>query len=389
MNSKFASRMQNLSSGPISKILKLANNPDIISLAGGFPAPETFPVEIIKKITSGIFDKYGTKIFQYGSSEGLPELRSAIADYIKCKKIDCLADEVVIFTGAQNAINTISMLFLDKNDNVAIESPTFLAAVKTFKAYEADIISLEMDSEGIIPESYEKALKEKNLKFTYLIPNFQNPTGSTMSLKRRKEITDLAKKYNSLIIEDDPYFELRLKGEDLPSLYCFAKENVIHLGSLSKVLSPGLRVGYCICSKELVQNLSSLKQCIDVHTDNLAQAVSAEYIFKGYLTNQLENIRNIYLKRLGVMAEAIKKYLPLAEFNSIEGGMFIWLKLNKNVDTEDIYEECIRKGVAFVPGKYFYSENAQKDTMRLNFTNVDEVNIEKGIGLISEVLNTK
>lgn len=388
MNYKYASRMSNLAAGPIANILKVAGKPGIISLAGGLPSPETFPRNAIKQITSNIFEKYGNKIFQYGTSEGLMELREAVANYVSKKDIQCESENVLIFTGAQSALNTIAMLFLDKDNSVAIESPTFLAAVKAFKAYEPNIISLDMDDEGIIPESYETALKNSSLRFTYIIPNFQNPTGQTMSLSRRKLIADLAKKYNSLILEDDPYYELRMKGENLPSLYSLAPENVIHVGSLSKVLSPGLRIGYCICNEEIIHNLCSLKQCIDVHTDHLAQAIAAEYISQGYLESQLEKITQIYSPRLECMASSIKEYMPEIKFVYPEGGMFVWLKFNKNIDTEDFYDECISKGVAFVPGKFFFADTPQADTMRLNFTNVDESNIKKGIKTISEVFRT-
>jgi len=383
---RFASRMDSIRGGPIGNILKIASKPGIISLAGGLPAPETFPVNKIKNLTQDVYEVYGNRLFQYGMSEGLPELRQTIATYAHKKAISADINNVLICTGAQSALNLIGVLFIDKGDVVGLESPTFLAAVKAFKTYQPDLLGLPMDDEGIIPTSYEAFLSTYNPKFTYIIPNFQNPTGKTMSLQRRHEIIDLAIKYNSLIIEDDPYYELRYMGEHLPSLYSLAPNNVIHTGTLSKVLAPGLRIGYCIASEEITSNLASLKQSSDVHSDHLSQAIAAEYLSHGHLEQQLPTILGLYSKRLDTMIASIQTEFPDISLYKPEGGMFVWLRLNVDLDTESIYETCVQKGVAFVPGKFFYPNHPEQNTMRLNFTNVSEENIRKGIKIIASVL---
>lgn len=387
---KLASRTKRMPMSAIRELFKVMNKPGMISLAGGAPAPEAFPVEVIKELSSKIIDKYGPATFQYGITEGFNPLRKALSEYVKIKKIDVSEDEVFISTGAQSAINAVAMIMINKGDKIAVESPTFLASLKTFNAYEPEYVSLEMDDEGIIPEIYEEILKNNDIKFTYIIPNFQNPTGKTLSLSRRKQIVEITKKYDAIILEDDPYFELRYIGNNLPSLQSLAPENVIHIGSLSKVFSPGMRLGYFVAPKEISKMMVSAIQGIEVHTNKFAQAIASEYINDGYLDKQLPKIKEIYSSRLNVMLEELKNNLSKNfVISKPEGGMFVWIQTPKDINIDEVYDKCIEANVAFVPGKYFFvNQDDGLNTIRLNFTNVSEEKIRSGVGEMCVIMNS-
>lgn len=373
----------------LRELLKQATMPDIISLAGGFPAPESFPTQIIQECVNTIIKTRGTKILQYGITDGLAELKHAL---LNLKQGDLgntvVFESIQVTTGSQQALDLLGRSFIDKGDTIAVELPTYLGALQAFNFYKPSYFNLELDDEGPTIESIEKALKKK-VKFIYLVTDFANPTGSTISLKRRKEIASHAKKYEGLIIEDSPYKDLRYKGKHIPPLYQFAPHNTIYLGSFSKVLAPGLRLGYAIGNPDLIRFLTIAKQGADLFTSGFDQAIAAEYIVSGALKKHIPKIVALYRPRLEAMLAALKTYFPKdSQWTHPEGGMFVWVTLPKDIDASELLKKTLARKVAFVPGKPFFPPSVKPkvglNTMRLNFTNTPPEVIQKAIKTISE-----
>jgi 2-aminoadipate transaminase len=389
MKYKFANHVSNMNISAIREIFKVLGKPGMISFAGGAPAPEVLPLDIINKLNSIIIEKYGTTVLQYNVTEGFVPLRQALSNYLNTTRgFDLSANEVFVSTGAQNAIDAVSRLFIDVGDKIIVESPTFLASIKTFRVSSPAILSVSVDEEGINLIELETLLKQNKIKFLYTIPNFQNPSGYTMSLDRRQQLVELAKRYELLIIEDDPYYELRYYGSNLPTLRSLLPDQVIYIGSLSKIFAPGMRLGYYIAPDQIAEKITSVRQGIDVHANIYAQALASEYISGGYLETQLQLIRNLYRVRLELMLSELNQKLSNKEIKISQplGGMFVWLS-NISQDTVELYNQAIKQNVAFVPGKYFFvNESPNNHSLRLNFTNVNEENIIKGIDILSKIL---
>lgn len=373
----------------LRELLKQATMPDIISLAGGFPAPESFPTQIIQECVNTIMKTKGTKILQYGVTDGLAELKDALLDLKKNDLGDTITFESIqITTGSQQALDLLGRSFIDKGDKIAVELPTYLGALQAFNFYKPAYFNLEADGEGPTPESIKKAFLA-HVKFIYLVTDFANPSGSTISLKRRKEIAFLTKKYNGLIIEDSPYKDLRYIGEHLRPLYYFAPHNVIYLGSFSKILAPGLRLGYVIGNPDLIRFLTIAKQGADLFTSGFDQAIATEYITSGALKNHIPKIVALYRPRLEAMLSALEDFFPKdSHWTHPEGGMFVWVTLPKNIDASELLKKTLERKVAFVPGKPFFppsvKPNVGLNTMRLNFTNTSPQVIRKAIKTIAE-----
>lgn len=387
---KFATRMADLKPSAIREILKVLANPEIISMAGGMPDPDTLPMQLVKQLSQEVIDRDDRKIFQYGTTEGYPSYREAIANYLnKTRNLDLSAQQVFTSTGAQGTVNALAMLLLNKGDRVAIESPTFLASIKTFRAYEPEFVQIPSDENGIMTDKLEEAAKQGELKFVYLIPNFQNPTGFTMSLERRQEVARIAKQYDLIILEDDPYYELRYEGEHLPTVYSLAPDHTIYTGSLSKVLSPGMRLAYYIGPEAVTAQMVSLKQGVDVHTSNLDQAIAAAYINNGHLDKHLPFILDTYRPKLKAMLQALEQHIPSGfKFSHPEGGMFIWVEGPKEFDATALYQTAIEHKIAYVPGQFFFlDEENHKNTLRLNFTNIAREKIDPAIRQLCSILN--
>jgi len=372
----------------IREILKVVSQPGMVSLAGGIPAPESFPLEIIHELTSIVIDKYGSKAFQYDPTEGFGPLRETLVDYLQLKGIKSSKEDILVASGSQGVLDAIGKILISKGDRVAVEAPTYLGALQAFTPYEPEYISLDTDNYGLIPGSLEKVLDGGGIKFIYLVPTFQNPTGRTVPLERRRKIAAIIKKYNTLLIEDDPYSSLRYRGTEIPTIKSLAPDNVVYISTLSKVFAPGLRIGFCVAPALIRKWLVIVKQGTDLHSSTFNQALAAEYICGGFLTRHLPKIIDLYRPRQEAMLAALDKYFP-DNFNwsRPEGGMFIWAEGPENSDMEALYWKAVAKKVAYVPGKYFYTSRDEGiGTMRLNFTMTDEGTIDQAVSTLAEVI---
>lgn len=385
----FAQRTQFMKINAIREILKVASRPDIVSLAGGLPASEAFPMRIMPELTAGVFEKYGSSALQYDRTEGFEPLRQALAGYLSEKKsLGTDGHDLLIASGSQGVLDALGKILISPGDRVAVESPTYLGAIQAFNPYQPKYVSLETDDEGVIPESLESALRRGPIKLLYLVPNFQNPTGRTLTLSRRLRLAEILESNGILLIEDDSYGDLRYEGNSLPPIQRLAPEHVVYIGTLSKVFAPGLRLGYCIAPKAIRRWLVMAKQGVDLHTSSFCQAIAAEYIAGGYLQRHLPTIIDCYRSRRDAMIAALDAGFPGGmKWSRPEGGMFVWVEGPASLDAEKVYEKAVAKGVAFVPGRYFFAAPDQgRNTFRLNFTMPDESTIHHAIRVLSELL---
>ena len=383
-----ADRTRAMDVNVIREILKVVSQPGMVSLAGGIPAPESFPMEIMRDLTSIVIDKYGPKAFQYDPTEGFGPLRETLVDYLRQKGIQSKMEEILVASGSQGVLDALGKVLISKGDTVAVEAPTYLGALQAFTPYEPRYARLDTDDHGLIPESLAQALERGGIKFIYLVPTFQNPTGRTIPLKRRQEIAAIISKYNALLIEDDPYGSLRYRGTDVPTLKSLAPDNVVYISTLSKVFAPGLRLGFCVAPAQIRKWLVIVKQGTDLHSSTFNQALAAEYIAGGFLAKHLPNIINLYRPRQEAMLASLDSYFPdQFSWSRPEGGMFIWAEGPPGLDMEKLYWKAVEKKVAFVPGKYFYSSPGEGiETMRLNFTMTDEETIDRSVKTLAEVI---
>lgn len=390
VNMPLARRTKNISSSAIREIFKALKNPDIISLAGGSPAPDYFPIATWEEMIKICHQKYGVQLYQYGITEGFEPLRVALArEYSKNNTIDVKPEEVVVTTGAQSAIELAAKILLNPQDKIIIEAPTFLASIKTFHLFEAKMLSINLQEDGIDIDELEKMLQENpDVRCLYLIPNFQNPMGATMSLKKRKALADLLREKNIYLIEDDPYRDLRYVGEDLPTIHSLIPEKVIYIGSLSKTFSPGMRLGYCIAPANLHKYLVAAKQATDVHTNTLSQALAAEFMLSSEYPAYIHKMQKEYALRLNALLKSLQKYLPSGFTWTIpEGGMFVWVTGPQSFDATKMYHDAISRGVAYVPGTFFFvDEDTNHHTFRLNFTSSQPETIEKGVQILGKLI---
>ena len=372
----------------VREILKVASSPGVISLAGGLPAAESFPLEIMEELTGTVLAKYGAKALQYDASEGFAPLREALVPHLAARDVTATFDQIVVFSGSQGVLDTAGKIFVSPGDVIAVEAPTYLGALQAFNPYEPRYVELETDDGGLIPESLDRVLATETVKFVYLVPTFQNPTGRTLSLARRKQVAEILKRRDALLLEDDPYSDLRYTGERVPPIKSLAPEHVIYVSTLSKTFAPGLRVGFCVAPADTQQWMVIARQGVDLHTSTLAQALSAEYIAGGYLDRQLPRILDIYRPRQQAMLAALERHLPEDfQWTRPEGGMFVWIRASAGIDTERLYPLVVERGVAFVPGKFFYVH--QEDgisTLRMNFTAADPETIDRAVSIIGDVI---
>lgn len=373
VDDRLAARTVRMQVSAIREILKVTQGSDVISLAGGLPAPEAFPVDIVRAICNRVLEENPVAALQYGPSEGHDALRQTLVEYAGRLGIEASLEEVLVFTGSQQVLDLLGKVFVDIGDKVVVESPTYLGALQSLSAYQPEYVLWPTDDEGAIPEALEEILRRNRVKLIYLVPNFQNPTGRTLGLERRRSIARILAQHEAVLVEDDPYGRLRYGGADVPSIKSLAPDNVIYLSSFSKVLSPGFRLGWVVAPREICRWLVVAKQGADLHTSALSQAIAAEFVAGGYLEAHLPVILGLYRRRLAAILGALQSHWDgWATWTRPEGGMFVWATLPGNMDTEEVYWKAIERKVAFVPGKFFHVDGSGKNTMRLNFSNTDE-----------------
>ena len=394
---RFADRLDNVETSAIRELFKLLGKPGIISFAGGFPDSAMFDVEGIKEAAiKALTDEPGAAL-QYGATEGYNPLREQLAALMHDKDIEVSLDGLVVTTGSQQALDLLGKTMISPGDKVIVEAPTFLATIQCFRLYGAELISAPVDAHGVKTEELEKLIAEHNPKFVYLIPTFGNPSGATLSLERRKKVLELAVKYQTLVVEDDPYGDLYFNEVPPSSILALSKnvpgsrDLIAYCGSLSKVLSPGLRVGWMVAPPELLAKATMCKQFSDAHTSTFAQATAAQYLKAGRMPATLANVRAVYAERAKTMGAALKRELGDAiEFTQPGGGLFFWARLtglNGMIsNAAEFAQRAIEKGVAFVPGAPFYANHPDTSTLRLSFATADVAKIEEGIARLRQAL---
>lgn len=381
-----AARTLKMHDNAIREILKVVSRPGMISLAGGIPAPESFPMGIMDELSARVIRKYGSGAFQYDLTEGFMPLREALSGHLAKKGIPASPEEIIIASGSQGFLDAVGKVLITPGDRVAVEAPTYLGALSAFTPYEPEYVRLDTDEEGVVPADLERVLACGGVKFVYLVPTFQNPTGRTIPLARRREIAGIIQRHDALLVEDDPYSDLRYRGEPLPPIKSFAPEHVMYVGTLSKVLAPGLRIGFAAAPRVIREWLVRVKQGTDLHTGTFSQALAAEYLSGGYLERHLPEILSIYRPRQEAMTAALADYFPRGmRWSRPEGGMFIWAEGPEDLDMEKVYKGAVGRNTAFVPGKYFYVDKGEGEaTMRLNYTMAGEAEIRSAVRILGE-----
>lgn len=383
-----ATRTTRMGVSAIREILKVTGQPGMRSLAGGIPAPAAFPMEAIARLSAEAIDRWGPRGFQYDLTEGFAPLREQLVGYLARKGIMTDSSGVLITTGSQGALSQLGQILISPGDAVAVEAPTYLGAISAFNPYEPRYLRIETDEGGVIPESLAEVLDRGSVKFVYLTPTFQNPTGRTLSLGRRREIAEIIVSRGVLLVEDEPYNDLRYRGEAVPSIKSLAPDNVVYLGTVSKVFAPGLRVGFVVAPPPVDHWLVTAKQGMDLHTSTPNQALAALYLESGELERHLPEIIALYKPRQEAMLAALERSFPSEmTWSRPEGGMFIWAEGPDRLDTVAMYDRAVAKKVAYVPGCFFYTDpEAGLATMRLNFTMLDEATIGTAVETLGEVL---
>ncbi len=381
-----SARAREMKSSAIREILKITERPDIISFAGGLPAPELFPIEALKEACIKVLDTHGPKSLQYSLTMGVLPLREVLADRLSKKGLPVTIDNLFITAGSQQGLDLVAKVFLNEGDALLCENPTYLGAIQAFNVMRPKYVTVEMDQDGMIVEQAEEKIKKHNPRFIYVVADFQNPSGVNMSLKRRKQLVKLAEKYQIPIVDDNPYGELRYVGEPLPSLQSMGEDLVIELGTFSKIVSPGLRIGWGIVSTGITNMFERLKQGADLHTNTFAQYVVYEYIKAGNLDRHIEEIKASYSERRDVMIQALKEHFPEGvKWYEPEGGLFLWVELPEGISATELLPVAVEQKVAYVPGKPFFPHEEKDNALRLNFSNANPDLIREGIKRLGKV----
>jgi len=394
----FATRLNNVETSAIRELFKLLGKPGIISFAGGFPDSAMFDVAGIQESANKALSEEPGGALQYGATEGYEPLRTQLAQLMQAKGVQGLEPAgLIVTTGSQQALDLLGKTMIDPGDKVIVEAPTFLATIQCFRLYGAQLVTAPIDAHGVQVDKLEELIKEHKPKFVYLIPTFGNPSGATLSRDRRIKVLELAKKYQTLVVEDDPYGDLYFGEAPPPSILALSsevpgsREWIAHCGSMSKVLSPGLRVGWMIAPPELLAKATMCKQFSDAHTSTFAQATAAQYLKSGRMPGTLARVRQVYAERAQAMGDALERELGDAiEFTRPNGGLFFWARLTgaggKVKDAGELAKRAIEKGVAFVPGAPFYAEEPDVSTLRLSFATVGVERILAGVTRLSETI---
>ena len=398
MSIAFAQRLNQVETSAIRELFKLLGKPGIISFAGGFPDSAMFDVDGIREACDRALTEEPGSALQYGATEGYPQLREQLAQFMAAKGAAGVAPEgLIVTTGSQQALDLVGKTLIDPGDKVIVEGPTFLATIQCFRLYGADLVSAPIDGHGVQTDRLEQLIIEHKPKLVYLIPTFGNPSGAMLSLERRKRVLELAVKYQTVIVEDDPYGDLYFDAAPPPSLLALSsqvpgrRELLVHCGSLSKVLSPGLRVGWMIAPPELLARATMCKQFSDAHTSTFAQATAAQYLKAGRMPATLARVRSVYAERATAMGDALRAQLGGAiEFVQPSGGLFIWARLTgaggSIANGNDFAKKAIAQGVAFVPGAPFFCARPDTATLRLSFATADVDKIREGVARLGKAL---
>ena len=399
---RFAQRTQRITASMIRELLKLTEQPDVISFAGGLPAPEVFPLEEVRAATDRVLRDHGTTALQYTTTEGYRPLRELLVRHMSRYGVEVRPENVLITSGSQQALDLIGKLLINPGDRVLTEAPTYLGALQAFNAYQADYLPVPIDDDGMDVDALEEQLRA-GPKFVYALPNFQNPAGVTLSMERRRRLVERAAHYGTPIVEDDPYGQLRFEGDHLPSLVKLDAEthgcangeraftgNVLYLSTLSKTLAPGLRVAWVVAPEVVISKLVQIKQGADLHTSTFCQHVAYEVAKGGFLDTHVRRIRAVYGERRDAMLRSLDRHAPPGvRWTRPGGGLFLWATLPEGFDTLKLLDEAIAEKVAFVPGAAFYPCGGGERTMRLNFSYAAPDVIEEGIRRLSKVIERK
>ncbi len=384
----FSQRAQQLQSSAIREILKVTMRPEIISFAGGLPSPATFPVEKVAAAYDSVLAREGKVALQYGPTDGYAPLREWVADSLSIEGVRILPDQVLMTSGSQQGLDLLGKVLIDEGSKVLVETPSYLGALQAFSIYGPEFVSVETDEAGLLPEAVGAI--GQGARLLYALPNFQNPTGRTLSLARRAQLVETCARLGLPLIEDDPYGALSYRGEPLPKMLTMNPGGVIYMGSFSKVLTPGIRLGYVVAPTTLTRKLEQAKQAADLHTAQLTQMVVHEVVKDGFLATHIPTIRKLYADQCQAMLAALTESFPSAvTWTKPEGGMFIWLTLPKHIDSTKLLAEAIEQKVAFVPGASFYANAPEPNTLRLSFVTVPPEKIREGVAILGKLIAAK
>jgi 2-aminoadipate transaminase len=388
---RFARRVSLIGVSAVREILKVTEQPDIISFAGGLPAPELFPVSALQRAHADIFVEDGRAAMQYSTTEGWWPLRQWIADRLKQRGIEADAGRVLITSGSQQGIDLTARILLDAGDSVIVENPCYLAALQAFSAYEASFIPVDSDDRGMNTDQVEQALQRFRAKLIYIVSDFHNPKGTTLSQERRHHLIELSRRYRVPILEDDPYGELRYRGERGPTLASLDRDGlVIYLGTFSKTLSPGMRIGWALASEDIFHSLVMAKQAVDLHTSTIQQRAVAHMLCGFEYDEHVAELCKVYGERSRAMIESLRRHFPEGtRWTSPDGGLFLWVELPEQLRGEDLLKEAICEKVAFVPGAPFFASEAKHNFIRLNFSNSPPDVIDEGIKRIAGIIKRR
>lgn len=386
---KLARRMSRVQVSAIREILKVTERPDVLSFAGGLPAPEAFPVEALARAHAEVLSgESAAAALQYGPTEGHTPLRAFIADRMTRRGLPARTEQVIVTAGSQQGIDLVGKALIDPGDAVVVEAPSYLAALQSFSTYEARFEAVGSDEEGMRVDELEQVLRRERVKLIYLVPTFQNPRGTTLSLARRMRVAELAQEYGVTVLEDDPYGELRYRGSALPPIAGIdARAPVIYLGTFSKTLAPGLRLGYAVADEQMIRALTIAKQAADLHSSSLSQRAVAQMMETFDYDAHLRALQSLYGERLAAMLASLERHMPEgATWTQPEGGLFVWVKLPRGLDAQRLMTEALREKVAFVPGAPFFPAEPERETLRLNFSNRPPALIAEGIARLGAII---
>jgi 2-aminoadipate transaminase len=384
----FSQRAQQLQSSVIREILKVTMRPEIISFAGGLPSPATFPVERMRAAYDSVLSRKGKVALQYGPTDGYAPLREWIAESVSVAGTRILPDQVLMLSGSQQGLDLLAKVLIDEGSKVLVETPSYLGALQAFSLYLPEFVSVPTDDSGLLPDAVQ-AIGE-DARMLYALPNFQNPTGRSLSVERRVALVETCARLGLPLIEDDPYGALSYRGDPLPKMLTMNPNGVIYMGSFSKVLTPGIRLGYVIAPLALTRKLEQAKQAADLHTAQLTQMVVHEVVKDGFLSGHIPTIRTLYAAQCQAMLDALAEFFPDGTtWTRPEGGMFIWVTLPKHIDSMQLLDEAVAQNVAFVPGAPFYANVPEQNTLRLSFVTVPPEKIREGIALLGTLIAAK